>query len=329
MPQPPSSINTLSSTETINALEPAWQKSPLTYFNAWLKTQDFAISSTEIYQVQWQQFVTWLADERISFHAVEPDTVERFLINLDIRQDQRQRYLRLIERVFNHLRRNSFGTINPATEVALHPEHEWASVPPNEPTGFLTLREYEQLVSYLATPLGPELSAVGRWRALRDRTIVATFAGAGLKMSELQSLTVSCISEFDNWITVKSPGSSISHRAQLQPFAHALMKQWLEIHAAANTAGPLLFPATRAGRSMHKATVLRATTEQIGLAGISQERGERASPQTLRNTYAATLFQAGMATELVAETMGFKQIISVQRLKGAWDTWVARANANN
>jgi len=306
--------------------EPAWQKTPLLSFDTWLFNQAFAESSTEIYQLQWRQFVTWLNHERILLSAVEPDTVERFLINLEIKQDQRQRYLRLIERVFNYLRRNTFGTLNPATEVALHPEHNWASVPPNEPTGFLSQHEYTALANYLTQPL-PRLTAVGTWRALRDRTMVATFAGAGLKMAELQTLTVSCIFEIADWITVNGSGADISHRAHMQPFADKLLKQWLKVRAAAGTAGQLVFPATREGRTMHKATVLRATSEQIRLAGISAARSERASPQTLRNSYAAALFQADIAMEQVAEAMGFRQIISAQRLKGAWDSWNERANS--
>jgi len=78
---------------------------------------------------------------------------------------------------------------------------------------------------------------------------------------------------------------------------------------------------------MHKATVLRATSEQIRLAGISEARSERASPQTLRNSYAAALFDSGIAMEQVAEAMGFRQIISAQRLRGAWDSWKERASS--
>jgi site-specific recombinase XerD len=322
-----SSLGPTATHDVTHAEEPVWQKSPLLSFDTWLANQAFADSSTEIYQLQWRQFINWLSDERIALSAVEPDTVERFLINLEIKQDQRQRYLRLIERVFNHLRRHTFGTINPATEVALHPEHDWASVAPNEPTGFLHQLEYAALADYLCQPLAPRLSAAGKWRALRDKTMVATFAGAGLKMAELQTLTLSGLSETHDWITLIGSGIDASHRAQMQPFTDELMKQWLQVRADAGTAGSLVFPATRAGRMMHKATVLRATAEQLRLAGISAARDERASPQTLRNSYAAALFQSGIEVDRVAAAMGFKQIISAQRMKGAWDTWTERATS--
>jgi len=309
---------------TLNT-EKVWQEAPLTRFDTWLASQDFAASSAEIYQVQWRQFIQWLAREHIELGAVEPDTVERFLINLDIKQDQRQRYLRLIERVFNFLRRDTFGTVNPATAVALHPEHEWASVPPNEPTGFLDPTAYAALTSYLTQAPATTLSTAGYWRAQRDRAIVAAFAGAGLKMSELQELTVSCTFEESDWLSFGGRTPQTERRARVQPYALPILREWLAVRTEAGTAGPLMFPATRAGRPMHKATVLRATNDVLASAKIGGGHGERISPQTLRNSYAAIWFESNMEIETVAQTLGFRQVISAQRLKGAWEAWNTRA----
>lgn len=306
--------------------ESVWQKAPLVQFDAWLSSQDFATSSAEIYQLQWRQFVNWLEHERIALNAVEPDTVERFLINLEIKQDQRQRYLRLIERVFNYLRRDTFGTVNPATAVALNPELEWASVPPNDPTGFLDPSAYSTLASFLAMEPAPHLSTVRYWRAHRDRAIVAAFAGAGLKMAELQGLTVSCKFEGDDWLTFSDGAAQEPRRARLQPFALPILRAWLTIRADGETAGTLVFPATRAGRPMHKATVLRATHDLLGEAGVHDASGGRISPQTLRNSYAARWFESDMDIETVAQTLGFKQVVSAQRLKAAWEAWNQRAS---
>jgi site-specific recombinase XerD len=301
-----------------------WQKSPLLSFDTWLSQQGFSASSCEVYRAQWHHFVRWLTPRKLSLNTLDQGHLEQFLASLEIRQDQRQRYLRLIERVLGHLYRTSSGTANPATATAQNPDHEWTSAAPNEPTGFLDPRDYRTLVSALSEALPPSLSTAGLWREQRDRTIVAVFAGAGLKMAELQNLTVSCIFVDEGWILIKNPASRFAHRTQMQPFAKALMASWLESRSALGTAGALVFPATRAGRTMHKATVLRATTDQIRRAGIAQQHEARVSPQTLRNAYAAMLFESGQATELVAEWMGFDQLLSAQRLKGAWDAWQER-----
>jgi len=44
----------------------------------------------------------------------------------------------------------------------------------------------------------------------------------------------------------------------------------------------------------------------------------------MRNSFAAALFEMGQSTELVAEWMGFGQVLSAQRLHGAWEMWKER-----
>jgi site-specific recombinase XerD len=301
-----------------------WRKNPILSFDTWLSQQGFSASSCDVYRAQWHHFIRWMAPRKLTLKTLDQGHLEHFLASLEVRQDQRQRYLRLIERVLGHLYRTSKGSANPATATAQNPDHEWTSAAPNEPTGFLDPQDYQSLVRALSETLPPSLSTAGQWRERRDRTIVAVFAGAGLKMAELQNLTVSCIFTDEGWILIKSPASRFAHRTQMQPFVKALMTSWLESRRALGTVGSLVFPATRAGRTMHKATVLRATTDQIRRAGITQRHKTRVSPQTLRNAYAAMLFESGQATELVAEWMGFDQLLSAQRLKGAWDAWQER-----
>jgi site-specific recombinase XerD len=75
---------------------------------------------------------------------------------------------------------------------------------------------------------------------------------------------------------------------------------------------------------MHKATVLRAIDALMEAAGVAQTRSERASPQTLRNTFAADLFERGVDTDQVGQWLGFLQPISAGRLHRAWKTWAER-----
>jgi site-specific recombinase XerD len=72
---------------------------------------------------------------------------------------------------------------------------------------------------------------------------------------------------------------------------------------------------------MHKATMLRAVDAVIEAAGIADSRAARASPQTLRNTFAADLFESGTAPERVGQWLGFQQQISAHRLYRAWQNW--------
>ncbi|SIT52255.1 Putative phage integrase (fragment) [Paraburkholderia piptadeniae] len=68
--------------------------------------------------------------------------------------------------------------------------------------------------------------------------------------------------------------------------------------------------------------MLRAVDALIDGAGIAASRKSRASPQTLRNTFAADLFESGVEAELVGQWLGFVQAVSANRLYRAWQTWM-------
>lgn len=72
---------------------------------------------------------------------------------------------------------------------------------------------------------------------------------------------------------------------------------------------------------MHKATMLRAIDAIVESAGLTSSRTARASPQTLRNTYAAELFEHDVLPERVGKWLGFMRPISSNRLHRAWKNW--------
>lgn len=67
----------------------------------------------------------------------------------------------------------------------------------------------------------------------------------------------------------------------------------------------------------------RITEAVIVESGVKAIRDpeHRASPQTLRNTFAAELFERGETPALVAEWMGFAQPVSAERLYESWKLW--------
>jgi site-specific recombinase XerD len=114
----------------------------------------------------------------------------------------------------------------------------------------------------------------------------------------------------------------MTRRTRLSPFAVAALDAWLAERRASELAGTLVFPASPSGRPMHKATMLRSVDALIDAAGLAKSRVLRASPQTLRNTFAADLFETGVAPDLVGQWLGFMQPVSASRLHRAWKTWV-------
>ena len=81
-----------------------WQRDPVAAFDAWLASQDLRRSSAEVYRVQWGRFLEWLALKRKTIMTVDTGTIAEFVASLDVKKPQRLRYLRLIERVLDHVR---------------------------------------------------------------------------------------------------------------------------------------------------------------------------------------------------------------------------------
>jgi site-specific recombinase XerD len=298
-----------------------WQADPKAAFDAWLAQQEFRASSADVYRAQWGNFLEWLAVSRATLQTVQRPAIEQFISQLDIRRPQRVRYLRLIERVLDHVRELESAGTNPARFIAQDGDAAWRKARDNEPTGFLTHDERAMLIAHLYSPIGA-LPTGPRWRERRDRALVATFLGAGVKTGEAAQMTIDCYAAGAPYVTVDAANPLLIRQARLSSFALELLDIWLEERKSAGLAGDLLFPAAPSGRSMHKATMLRAIDAVVDASGITASRIARASPQTLRNTYAAGHFDDGMDPERVGQWLGFQQMISAHRLHRAWQEWM-------
>lgn len=318
----------------------AWLNDAKESFENWMAHQPgrgtskkIRVSSAEVYRAQWGRFADWIGAKGIKLIEVNSDDISEFLAHLkEDNRAQRDRYRKLIQRVLADLFQEGAikGAQNPAA-VALYEEGaKWKDVDGNLPTSFLAPAERESLIQYLITAVTTK-SEQQTWRNTRDRAIVGLFMGAGLKVSEVASLTVNCINLKDGpWINIRYPDSQFSHRTRPVEWAIQLLKDWLAIRAAAGTEGDLAFPTDVAPRirnhklnvNIHPATLKRITDGIIAESGVKAMReGHRASPQTLRNTFGAVLFEQNASPALVAECMGFTQLISAERLQASWNDW--------
>ncbi|WP_321846746.1 tyrosine-type recombinase/integrase [Paraburkholderia bannensis] len=303
-----------------------WQQDPAAAFDAWLAAQDLRRSSADIYRVQWGRFLEWLALKRKTIVSVDTGTIAEFVAGLEVKKPQRLRYLRLIERVLDHVRQIELASTNPARFIAQDGEAAWRNARENEPTGFLTATERAAVIARLFAPL-TEQSAARRWRERRDRALVAVFLGGGLKTGDAIALRLDATAIGSEWITIEAANPAFTHSTKLAPFAVDVMGAWLEARRLAGLPGQLVFPGSPSGRPMHKATVLRAIDGLMEAAGVAQTRAERASPQTLRNSFAADLFERGVDADQVGQWLGFMQPISAGRLHRSWRVWADREAA--
>lgn len=300
-----------------------WHRDPVGAFDAWLASQEFRQSSADVYRVQWGRFIEWMATRRKTILSVDTATIAEFVAGLDVKKPQRLRYLRLIERVLDHVRHIELTSTNPARFIAQDGEAAWRNARENEPTGFLDAAERTAILAQLFAPL-TENSAAKRWRERRDRALVAVFLGGGLKTGDAIALTLDAVSPGSEWLTIKADNPVFTRVTRLAPFAVDVLGAWLESRREARLPGQLVFPGSPSGRPMHKATILRSVDAIVAATGIPETRAQRASPQTLRNTFAADLYERGVDAGQVGQWLGFMQPISAGRLHRAWQMWVER-----
>lgn len=328
----------------------SWNETPKETFDHWISQQAgrgtsarIRISSAEVYRAQWGRFVDWIEQKSIKLDEVNASHVSDFLDSLtpDIATDQkrvnnrpqRDRYRKLIQRVLADLFKETQapGFLNPAAQALRAEGVKWKEADGNLPTSFLSPQEASLLASHLVGEFS-STTAHGRWREARDKAMVGLCLGAGLKVAEIVALTVNCIElRHGPWITLRFADSQFSHRTQPFEYAVRALTTWLHVRLQAETEGDLVFPSDikpvlKNGKwitAINPSTVNRITDAMIRDSGVKALRDEehRASPQTLRNTFAAELFEKGQTPALVAEWMGFAQPVSAERLYVSWELW--------
>lgn len=319
----------------------AWDTDPKATFEQWMSQQPgrgtsrahIRISSAEVYRAQWGRFVAWIEQKSIKLSEVDSVAISAFLESLDNNRPQRDRYHKLIQRVLADLIKNTaeVGFLNPAAQAMREEGAKWKEADGNLPTSFLRPAERALLATHLISPITADKER-DQWREARDRAIVGSCVGAGLKVAEIVALTVNCIDlRGDHWITLRDKRSQFSHRTRPFDYAAQALTTWLHQRARMATEGDLLFPSdiktiVKNGKpvtSIHPATIVRITESVMEESGVKALRGDghRASPQTLRNSYAAELFEQGESPAMVADRMGFAQIVSAERLFASWEMW--------
>ncbi|WP_169835081.1 tyrosine-type recombinase/integrase [Pandoraea oxalativorans] len=314
-----------------------WADDPLGAFDTWLAGRrgrgaaaqhGLRASSATVYRAQWSAFVRHLArPPRTPLTQVGEADISRYLAGLTHEnRAQRARIRTLIERVLEDVYRvqAGSGTPNPARRALLAPSLDWKAVRGNRPTPFLAAPALAHLwQSLCATPMVAQ--PFGQWKGARDVALVVAYLGAGLKVGDSLRLTVNCINVDASWINVTPDDSHYPYRAPLLPEARPVLARWLAVRREAGTLGALLFPGGLDGRPMHGVTALRAVRTVAACAAPAHAHAPRLSPQTLRNTYAATLLAQGETDLALCAALGFAEVLSASRLRAAWQAWQAQS----
>ncbi|MFZ4539092.1 hypothetical protein [Propionivibrio sp.] len=331
----PSLLDTLS----------VWLDTPEPAFTTWIGLQGYRPSSQRVYGAMFRRFCQGLAEQHVRLDQCESRHIRVFLDaenpNLPGSRQrpqtsrQRQQYVRLIERVYAHLGTLGLMGQNPGRQAGV----DRVGAGSDQPARFLSVAECQAVIALAQSRLDALIAArsgTGAWVAFRDLALVGAILGGGLKPSHVSALTLNCIKLDEGVIDNSVPAHA--HRARLLPFAQAALAAWLavleelraESLALKGRAGgtpeqwrksPLVFIADRSGpgfgrfstsRRMHAASIFRRIQGFLEAAGVA---GRRASPQTLRNTYAAMLIEGGATNAELISCLGLSAEVTAHRMR--------------
>jgi len=320
---PPASISLFSSLDT-------WTTNPQLAYASWLSSTKMSDRTTKHYLWMFNAFLRYLESENVAFLQTEAEHIEAYLSLPDrsIASRARQQYVYNLEQVFDHLSTLGFKVGNPARVVGLHR----LGGGKDSPTRFLVLAERAQLVAFIKTRLDvlsrDEKGKTGKgneiWTEIRDLALLSIVFGAGMKVGTARRLMHCCI-EWEGK-HVRFQHQHLAYLAPLLDFAENPLRLWISTLENMTGQAPLahkqpLFISKKSGfgkfsksPTMSESSIFRRVERLLGLAGIT---GDRASPQTLRNTYAAIRIEQGATLEELAHNLGLATTEHAWKLRSA------------
>lgn len=139
---------------------------------------------------------------------------------------------------------------------------------------------------------------------LRDRAILETLYGSGLRVGELTGLTAKNLDLDEGWVRVRGKGNK-ERVVPLGGKAQEALKLYLKERGAQE--GPLFLGPS--GRGLTERTVQRIVKRQAAVSGIVK----RTTPHTLRHSYATHLLEAGADLRGIQELLGHSNLSTTQK----------------
>lgn len=339
-------------------LRSLWRVDPAAAFERAVQTATFKLSSRStralpdghnlrpntlhVYKTMFGKFLGQL---RVHFLDARPGDVGRFMDsgNSEVTRATKWRYLRLLERTYDHLVDGGIVQLNPVTAWVLEQRHGGNPVkrgkegkrPDHAPPDVV-----ERLHDWLHTK-GRAALEEGNWRLARDLALSSLSLGTGMRSSELRKLELKQVkhlpgsdasSRFDFHIPAHASVSTVKEHAAVANAACAdLFEAWWQYRIREGRAGrmkksaelnprDLVFPANLDGKELDPSTVYKSLNRLAALAiadGILV-KGQtdwllKRGAQGLRRAYTLSELTAGAGEEKLKVQLGMWEVRSVER----------------
>ena len=267
-------------------------------FAAYLGVQKGLQPNTQLgYDDDVQKLVSFCADEGVAVENVTPDLLHRFVATLHdigINPRSQARIISGIKSFYKFLKLEGYIEVNPTLLI------ESPRIGRKLPT-VLTVEEIDRLVA-AADCSKPE--------GIRNRAIIETIYGCGLRVSELVALQMSHIYAKEGFVTVIGKGDK-QRIVPISPVALDCIGEYLAEVRNALAPKPgcddILFLNRRGGR-LSRVMVFYIVKDLCRLAGINKT----ISPHTLRHSFATHLLEGGANLRAIQQMLGHEDITTTE-----------------
>lgn len=283
--------------------------------------------SALVYLAMFRSYVNFLSSRDLKVTEAKPEHIIQFIEGKDRTAGVRHRYLRLLERVYEHMRMRQIVNTNSAS---LAIPALLCKDSPAKRKELPTLAVDKTSRPALAESVLRSMLQNSDWRNVRDAAMASVLLGAGLKVFELSAMRTTWLtgSYPEYAIEIPAVGTSRPHRVPLPLLAADCIKAWLDCRARMGFVQPLMFVSSQAeGRLPYVPSVLTATGQRSTggldkstvyrrMKALLKEAGiemPRMGGRILRNTYAVTEISNGQSQALLEERMGLRESKSLDR----------------
>lgn len=268
------------------------------FYNAFLSLQKGLSPQTVVsYGFDLDKLLDYLETERIPLAEVTYEQLQSFLADLHdlgISPTSQSRIISGIKSFFHFLKLETFIAEDPT--YLLQTPRRGRKLPE-----VLTVEEIDSMISCidLEDPLGR-----------RNRTIIETLYGCGLRVSELVDLQFSQLFLDDGYIIVRGKGDK-ERVVPISPLAARLISEYVatdrgNVKTAPGDTNTLFL--NRRGKRLTRQMVFIIIRDLAALAGIRKT----ISPHTLRHSFATHLLEGGANLRAIQQMLGHESIATTE-----------------
>jgi len=230
--------------------------------------------------------------------ALTTDTVRAYMAHLNDKQYSKStsaRKLATLRSFYKFLVKRNYLQNNPVTAVRT----------PKQDKKLPKFLEYDQVKRLLETP------PADSWLGARDRAIMETLYGTGVRVSELVSLNIEDVDFLGEVLHIRGKGKKeriapIGSSA-LQSIQHYMEYRNRRAQNNGNFDSKVLF-VNKHGKRLSTRSVRRKMDKYLKLAGLDPS----ISPHTLRHSFATHLLNNGADLRSVQELLGHQSLSTTQ-----------------